>query len=160
MLTKRRVTLAAEAQAVAIAELSRDGVEQGLGWYWTPGRVLQAILDPEVNVAVVTEQSIVLAFGIMRYEERHAHLELLAVHPSRRRRGLGSEVLKWLEQVARTAGMAKILVECRRSNWPARHFYHEHCYDERQIEAAMYRGIEDGVRLEKCLRPQGGASQG
>lgn len=91
MLTKRRVTLAAEAQAVAIAELSRDGVEQGLGWYWTPGRVLQAILDPEVNVAVVTEQSRT-AFAWrsacdLRAEQAKARHDIMRVARNRHQRG-------------------------------------------------------------------------
>ena len=110
------------------------------------------MLDPEVNVAVIVQGALVLAFGIMRYGERHAHLELLAVRPEDRRAGLASAVVEWLESIASVAGMERILVECRRSNDAARCLYLEHGFHEHLIEPAMYSHAEDGIQLEKWLR--------
>jgi ribosomal-protein-alanine N-acetyltransferase len=147
------IALADRADAAAIAALSRDAIERGLPWRWTPTRVMRAIEHPETNVAVVREQGAVAAFGIMIYAGETAHLQLLAVHPSRRRRGLGSALLIWLEGVARAAGIARIGLEARVDNVAGRCFYCEHGYHERHIVAAMYSGRLDGVRMQKWLRP-------
>jgi GNAT superfamily N-acetyltransferase len=146
------VQLGSDRHAAQIAEISREYIENGLGWGWTGKRVIRAIEDPDVNVAVVLEGSTVIAFGIMRYAERHAHLELMAVLPEHRGKGIASTIVRWLEAVAIAAGVARILVECRISNGPARCFYLENGYHEKCIEEGMYRLQEDGIRLEKWLR--------
>ncbi|MBK8509861.1 MAG: GNAT family N-acetyltransferase [Candidatus Competibacter sp.] len=152
MLSETAIILAAARDAPIIAAMSREYIEQGLGWRWTTQRVLAAIRDPERNVAVIRGGGTVIAFGIMSYAEDYAHLELLAVLPTKRRQGLASAIVVWLERAARVAGIERIFVECRRNNDAARNFYHEHCYHERQLDKGMYRGIEDGIRLQKWLR--------
>lgn len=145
------VRLATLADAPAIAALSRDYIEQGLGWSWTVSRVEGAIRDPDVNVAVVGDPGALLAFGIMIYREEVAHLALFAVRGSHQRQGIGSRVLGWLEAVASSAGVTHINVECRRDNAAARNFYGEHGYHEQAISKGYYRGVEDAIRLEKWL---------
>jgi ribosomal-protein-alanine N-acetyltransferase len=145
------VQLATRADAAAIAAMSRDRIEQGLGWSWTAARVLHSIRDPDTNVAVARERDSLVAFGIMKYREEMAHLLLFAVRASHQRRGLGSQVLRWLESVAQTSGVTRIEVECRRDNAAARNFYGEHGYHEHVISRGYYRGVEDAVRLEKWL---------
>ena len=131
--------------------MSREYIEHGLPWSWTANRVAGAIRDRDTNVAVVETHGALVAFGIMSYRDDEAHLLLLAVRQSSQRRGIGSAVVRWLEEVALTAGARRIHVECRRNNAAARNFYCEHGYHERNIALGMYRGIEDGVRLEKWL---------
>ena len=157
MITESAVVLATRSDARAIAEMSREYIEQGLGWSWTESRVAQAIADPDTNVAVVREGGAIVAFGIMGYREERAHLALFAVRASHRRRGIGRRVLRFLEQVARDAGIRCIAVECRRENAAARNFYGEHGYHERIISPGYYRGVEDAVRLEKWLVAPGDA---
>jgi len=148
------VRLAALADAAAIAAMSRDNIEQGLPWSWTEARVAHAIRRPDTNVVVVGEPGALIAFGIMSYLEDDAHLLLFAVHAAQRRKGVGSAILRWLEKVARTAGAHRIRVECRRDNSAARNFYGEHGYHEFVIALGMYRGLADGINLEKHLRAQ------
>ena len=114
----------------------------------------KAIKDRETNVAAVLGGAVVQAFGVMSYDERHAHLQLLAVRPERRRKGLATAIVNWLESVALTSGSERVFVECRRSNDAARCLYLELGYHERLIESAMYSGREDGILLEKWLRPR------
>lgn len=151
MITESAVVLARRDDARAIAEMSREYIERGLGWSWTEARVARAIVDAETNVAVVRDEAGILAFGIMSYRDAVAHLLLFAVRQSHRRRGIGTRVLNWLEQVASDAGIQAIQVECRRANDAARNFYGEHGYHERDITPRYYRGVEDAVRLEKWL---------
>jgi len=152
MRTELALRLASPADAQAIALLSRDTIEQGLPWSWRPERVARAIGDRNTNVVVAGPAGALAGFGIMSYLDTDAHLLLLAVHPLRRRAGLGSAILEWLEDVARAAGARRIRLEARRDNVAARSFYNEHAYHERAIREAMYSGVADGVRMEKWLR--------
>lgn len=149
------VQLAKPKHAFDIAAMSRDYIEQGLDWKWGHQSVLNAINDPDTNVAVVGDPGALLAFGIMTYADNHAHLQLLAVRRAAQRKGIGSAVLVWLERVALYADAEWIMLEARESNHVARAFYSAHGYQERSVEADMYQGVEDGVRFEKRLRTSG-----
>jgi len=147
------VRLARNSDAEGIAAMSRDYIEHGLPWTWTEGRVSASIRDPDVNVVVVGERGAITGFGIMSYPNDDAHLLLFAVRRSHQRRGIGSAILRWLEEAARTAGAKRIRVECRRDNAVARNFYCEHAYEELSISVKFYRGLKDGIHLVKWLRP-------
>ena len=147
------VRLARAADAVDIAAMSRDYIEDGLPWTWTAGRVEAAIREADINVVVAGERRAISAFGIMSYPDDDAHLLLFAVRQNQRRRGVGSAILRWLEEAADTAGAKRIRVECRRDNAAARNFYCEHGYQELSITTKFYRGLKDGIQLVKWLRP-------
>ena len=156
MIADVPVRLATLGDALEIAEMSRDYIEQGLRWRWRASRISKVIADPDTNVAVVGEHGALTAFGIMHYADRDAHLLLFAVRPKVRRHGVGSATLIWLETVARSAGARRIRLEARRDNEAARSFYSEHGYHERAIRPGMYSELVDGVRLEKWLRAEPG----
>jgi len=101
---------------------------------------------------VMRECGQLLAFGIMEYLDTDAYLVLFAVRQTRRRRGFGSAVLRWLEASAAAAGAERIRLDARRDNAAARSFYNQHGYHEVQIAPGRYGGLIDGVRLEKWLR--------
>jgi ribosomal-protein-alanine N-acetyltransferase len=152
------VRLATVDDANAIATLSRDQIEHGLPWRWTAERVRRALRDRNTNVAVASDGEKLVGFGIMLYADEDAHLLLFAVHPSWRRQGVGGALLNWLETVARTAGLRRVMLECRKENEPARNFYGSLGYHELLIVRRMYEGVEDGVTLEKWIAPAGEAS--
>ena len=153
MIADVAVRFATPADAGAIARMSRDEIEHGLPWRWTPQRVAHSIGDPDTNVVVVDGRDGMAAFGIMFHADDDAHLLLLAVHHAAHRSGIGSAVLLWLENAARAAGARRIRVEARRDNPAARNFYGEHGYHERSIRPGMYSGVLAGIRMEKWLRP-------
>src|ERR1700739_2843572 len=97
MLAGTSIRLGAPADAARIAAMSRTTIEQGLPWSWTPDRVARAIRDPETNVIVAGEPGTLVGFGIMSYLAEDAHLLLFAVRAPRRRQGVGSAMLAWLE---------------------------------------------------------------
>jgi ribosomal-protein-alanine N-acetyltransferase len=146
------IRLATAADALAIADMSRDYIEYGLGWSWTTARIEAAIQDEATNVAVVHLSDGVAAFGIMHYGERTAHLALLAVHPVQRKRGIASRLVSWLEKCADTAGIERIRVEARLDNPGAIAFYQKHGYVQIDRLVKYYRGVLDAVRFEKTLR--------
>jgi ribosomal protein S18 acetylase RimI-like enzyme len=137
--------------AAAIARMSRDYVEHGLGWSWNPARVLRAIRDPATNVVVAPHSTGILGFGIMLYGEETAHLALLAVHPANQRRGLGSHLVAWFEKSAGVAGIRHIHVEARADNLAAIAFYRALNFTDVGLATGYYQGILDAVRLQKEL---------
>jgi ribosomal-protein-alanine N-acetyltransferase len=147
-----QIELARAADAEAIARLSKHAIEHGLPWRWTPARVLHSIRDRETNVVVARDGAVLAGFGIMKYRDEDAHLLLLAVDPNRRRRGLGTALLAWLESSAVTAGIVCIRVEARGENLTARSFYDRLGYRETGLIKGYYQGAEDAVCLEKRLR--------
>lgn len=160
MPTNLSISLATLADADVIADMSRTEIEEGLPWGWTPDRVMRSIRRREVNVAVAKRKTknvigfgkeALLGFGVMSYRDIDAHLILFAVHREHRRAGIGSAILKWLEEVALNAGIARIQAEVRADNDPARAFYQMHQYKEVDTVVGMYHGYEDGVRLLKTL---------
>jgi ribosomal-protein-alanine N-acetyltransferase len=153
MVSLPAIRLAKFSDAEAIARMSRDHIEYGLDWGWSPTRVIRNMRDRSTNIAVMQQGGILLGFGIMRYADVRAHLLLLAVHPQRRRRGLATALLNWLEAVARTAAIQTIRVEARAENAGALAFYQSRGYAQTDRIAGYYRGVEDGVRLEKALWP-------
>ena len=148
------IRLATPADAEAIALESRAEIEHGLEWGWEPWRVSEVMAHPETNVVVAMDGAAMLGFAIMEYTNDTAHLVLFAVRREARRRGIGSALLAWLEKVAATAGIGHFRVEARLSNASARAFYLKHGYREVQVVPGMYRGTEDGVRLEKGAAPE------
>ena len=152
MIADVTVRLATLSEAADIAAMSRDYIEKGLPWTWTEERVAHSIRDPETNVVVAGEKGAIIGFGIMFYTSEDAHLLLFAVRRAHQRRGVGSAILRWLEDVACAAGAKRIRVECTRENSAGRNFYCEHGYHELDIAKKMYRGLKDGVHLEKWFR--------
>jgi [ribosomal protein S18]-alanine N-acetyltransferase len=153
------IRLASGADAPAIADMSRQYIEYGLGWSWTAARIAAAIQDESTNVAVVHLSDGVVAFGIMHYGERSAHLALLAVHPMRRKQGIATRLVSWLEKCADTAGIERVSVEARSDNPAAIAFYQKRGYAQVDRLAKYYRGVLDAVRFEKTLRAPIGESR-
>ncbi len=108
--------LAALADAEPIACMSRDLVEVGLGWSWTPDRVRRSIQCPDTVVLSAHDGPRMRGFAIMEFLEEEAHLSLLAVDPSYRRAGLGRRLVRWLEESCTVAGSFVVYLEVRASN--------------------------------------------
>ena len=162
-MTARAITirLAELRDAQAIAVMSRDFIETGLGWKYDAGRVTRAIRDRE-TVAVVAcdpKSSALNGFAIMEFGDERAHLVLLAVRPSLRRTGIGESMLDWLVDSARTAGIASIHLELRTGNEAARRFYRAMGFYETVLVPGYYRsgeGRKEGaLRMLRVLRTPG-----
>ncbi len=152
MIASYEISFARSSDASSIALLSRDAIECGLSWSWTPQRVLKSVQDSATNTIVARERRMLTAFAIMKYRDEEAHLFLMAVHSSRRRQGVGSALLDWLEVTVNTAGIASIRVEARNTNVAARAFYNKHGYRETETLHGYYEGRGDAVVLRKTLR--------
>ena len=147
--------LAEDGDSQAIASMSRDLIEAGLGWQYRPKRVRDLIADPETVTLVACDRDRVIGFAAMSFGEERAHLVLMAVRPTHQRRGVATRMLAWLRESAVTAGMASIHVELREHNVPALSFYRAHGFSETRELPGYYRGRETGIRMGSALRARG-----
>src|ERR671919_1603649 len=143
--------LARPADATAIANLSRNLIEYGLRWRWTPMRIAESIHAPDVNVLVACVHGNIAGFAIMRYGDDNAHLDLLAVAPPYRRLGVGRQLLEWLEKCAVEAGIFSITLEVRAGNEGAQLFYKRMGYRTLVHLPGYYQGIEAALRMGRDL---------
>jgi ribosomal-protein-alanine N-acetyltransferase len=143
--------LAILAEATAIAELSRDLIEYGLRWRWTPDRVGASIRAANVNVLVATAAKQIAGFAIMRYGDDDAHLDLLAVEPAFQRAGIGGQMVRWLEKCAVVAGIFNVELEVRTNNHGAQRFYETLGYSPLKEMPGYYQGIETALRMRHDL---------
>jgi ribosomal-protein-alanine N-acetyltransferase len=149
--TTTSIRFATRADALAMAEMSRDLIEHGLGWSWTRERVLRSLRHPDTNVVVAVREAERAGFGIMKYGDEEAHLLLLAVRPGHARHGVGRALLDWLEVSARVAGVVRVTLEARFGNAAARAFYARLGYAQTQLMPGSYGGREASVRMVKEL---------
>jgi ribosomal protein S18 acetylase RimI-like enzyme len=144
--------LARLVDANAIAVMSRDLIETGLGWRWTPARVAWQIRCPATTVLVARAGCSIAGFAIMHFGQETAHLNLFAVAKSHQRRGLGTQLLRWLEESALVAGIATVQLEVRTSNRAGQAFYKSSGYEEVMLLPGYYRGRESALQMVRFLR--------
>lgn len=145
------ITLARVCDSYSIATMSRDIIEHGLKWSWTPERIGRCVLSPDINVITARNENEVIGFGVMYYGNSKSHLNLLGVDAGWRSVGIGHRLLDWLELCAITAGVERCQLEVRESNSHARNFYKHHGYQEIEVVGGYYQRKEDAIRMSKSL---------
>ena len=145
------IGLARHADALEIAEMSRDLIEHGLSWSWTPARVRRAILGRDCCVLIARRERRIAGFAIMHFGEQVAHLNLLAVGMEHRRQGLGRQLIDWLSASAIEAGVFRIDLELRETNGGARAFYESLGFQSLNVVQGYYQGREPALRMSRHL---------
>jgi ribosomal-protein-alanine N-acetyltransferase len=145
------VALARPTDALEIAQMSRDLIENGLQWSWTPTRVAASVRRPDALVVVARAGARIAGFGIMRYGEDEAHLDLLGVAPDCRNEGLGTRLVEWLEKPALAAGISVAFLEVREANLGAQAFYERLGYRKLGRLAGYYQEFESAIRMGREL---------
>jgi ribosomal protein S18 acetylase RimI-like enzyme len=161
--TALTIRLAEPGDARAIAEMSRDFIESGLGWRYDAASIQRAMKRRETAVIVASERQTYVAgekpgiagFAIMDFGDERAHLVLLAVQPVLRRRGTGRRLVDWLMESAVSAGMASVHLELRADNEAARRFYRALGFSETVLMPKYYNGREAAMRMVRVLRAPG-----
>lgn len=79
-----------------------------------------------------------------------AHLANIAVHPSFRRRGIGSKLLGACLRFLKEKRVSRILLEVRASNRPAQRFYRKFGFKVDGIRRGYYRDTgEDAILMSR-----------
>lgn len=138
--------------AALLAAMSHQFIEAGLAPAWSEARIRWHTRHPDSVVLTARVHHAPIGFAIMRYGEDIAHLNLLAVDPPHRRRGVARNLLRWLEETALTAGTFIIGLELRAGNDAARAFYRALGYRELGEIPGYYQGVESALRMVRDVR--------
>lgn len=139
-------------EARPLAEMSRQLIETGLGWRYTPARMAVLIEHPETVVLIAHEAAHIQGFAVMRFGDEHAHLLLLCVQPALRQRGIGRRLVAWLLESAHVAGIESVALELRADNAAALTFYGRLGFTETQLVPAYYDRRIPARRMALRLR--------
>ncbi|HTS20584.1 MAG TPA: GNAT family N-acetyltransferase [Casimicrobiaceae bacterium] len=149
--------LASLGDAQAIATLSRDLIECGLGWEYRPERIRELVAARDTVTLVARDGDRLMGFAIMSYGEECAHLILMAVRPAGQRRGIARRMTQWLLETAATAGIASVHLELRAQNKDGFAFYRALGFSETLRLPGYYGGRETAIRMIRVLRAPGAA---
>jgi ribosomal-protein-alanine N-acetyltransferase len=138
--------------APRLAAMSQALIESGLRPAWGAVRIGWHVRHPESVVLTARSDRTIAGFAIMRYADEVAHLNLLAVDPAHRRRGIARRLVTWLEETALTAGTFIVGLELRAQNAAARDFYRTLGYREVGHVPGYYQGVEAAIRMERDVR--------
>jgi ribosomal-protein-alanine N-acetyltransferase len=155
-----RLQPARAGDAARLAAMSEALIEQGLKPAWGTARIRWHVRDADSVVLTARLGATIAGFAIMRYGEDVAHLNLLAVAPAHRRRGVARALLQWLEETALTAGAFTIGLELREGNAAARAFYRALEYRELGQIPGYYQGVESAIRMGRDVRAQRASTPG
>jgi [ribosomal protein S18]-alanine N-acetyltransferase len=147
--------LACTHDAPAMAGMSRELIETGLAWRYSPSRVAALIADPETAALVACDGAQLLGFSVMQFGDERAHLSLLCVQVQQQRRGIATRLLEWLVRSARVAGIGSIDLELRADNEAALRFYRSQGFSETVLVPGYYEGRFAARRMVRVLRPPG-----
>ena len=139
-------------EADSITRMSRRLIESDLPQSWTVRRVASHISSKNSLVVTAHDKDVIVGFAVMHFKDESAHLNLLAVEPEYRRRGVGRNLVRWLEKSAKVAGAGFVSLEVRASNHRALRFYAELGYQETGMLPGYYSGVDDATLLARDLR--------
>ncbi len=141
-------------EARVMAEMSRELIEAGLAWRYTPQRMQALIGDPDTVALVACDGSGVQriqGLALMHFADLQAHLVLLCVQPARQRQGTGRRLLDWLVASARVAGLEAINLELRADNAGALQFYRAMGFSPTRLLPGYYGGQIAAQRMRLGL---------
>jgi [ribosomal protein S18]-alanine N-acetyltransferase len=139
-------------EARIMAEMSRELIEGGLHWRYTPIRMAALIAQPDTLAVVARDAQHIQGFAVLHFGDMHAHLALFCVQAHQQRRGIGRRLHEWLLLSAQVAGMASITLELRADNVVARLFYRQLGFAETVLVPGYYDGQVAARRMRLQLR--------
>lgn len=148
-------------EAPYMAQLSRDLIERGLAWRYTPARMAALVHDPDNVALVACDGPHIQGFAVMRFADVQAHLMLLCVQPAVQRCGTGQRLCDWLLASARVAGIQSVQLELRADNPGAERFYRRLGFSASHTVPAYYDGriaarqmtLQLGATTPACTPP-------
>jgi ribosomal-protein-alanine N-acetyltransferase len=147
-----QLRLARAPDAAAMAQMSRDLIETGLGWSYDAPKVARLIANPDNLALVACDAQGLAGFAVMLFGDERAHLVLLAVQPRCQRQGVARRLLSWLLDSARVAGIAELSLELRAGNGGACAFYRAMGFVDAGLLPGYYRQREPALRMQRVLR--------
>jgi [ribosomal protein S18]-alanine N-acetyltransferase len=120
---------------------------------WTIGNFTDS-LEAGYHCWVMERGGSLAGYSVMMIAAGEAHLLNLSIAAPLQRRGLGSDLLRFVIKLARDYAAQTIYLEVRESNMAGRRLYVRHGFAEIGLRRAYYPAVtarEDAVTMEKKL---------
>jgi ribosomal-protein-alanine N-acetyltransferase len=140
------------ASPIDITSIMAIELEAETAAHW-PKAEYERIFEPDnvPRIALVIEGGggQISGFIVARCIDKEWELENVAVRPVSRSQGLGRALVERLLQLAREAPAARVFLEVRESNRPARSLYSQLGFQETGLRPVYYsHPIEDAITYE------------
>lgn len=146
---QRRLRLMTAADLDAV-----EAIEQSVYTHpWTRGNFADSLASG-YHCWIMEQCGCVIGYAVTMIAAGEAHLLNLSIAADRQRRGLGSELLQFVLQLARDCAAGTVYLEVRASNQAGRALYARQGFAEIGIRRGYYPahdGREDAVTMEKKL---------
>lgn len=137
-----------EKDSSKIAKLEQDIFRDA----WTKAGVEETWRQSHAFIVVAEEDDKILGYCIVYYVLDEAEIARIAVTQEQRCAGVGSSILKETEKICLEKGVTRLLLDVRKSNETARHFYLKRRFAEDGIRKNFYTDpVEDAVLMSKTL---------
>lgn len=146
------IDLARLEDAGAIGLLSRRFIETGMeGWAWNPQKIVRAIRDPDSLVVVARDRKIAIAAADIQFRDQQANLNLLVVAEIHQGNGIGSCLLRFMENMASLNNCSSLSLEVRATSSSALAFYKSRGYRQIEVVSSYYHNGEDAIRMSRTV---------
>ncbi len=108
---------------------------------------IAAYLYVAVDSAMAELDSQIVGYIGFWFIADEAHISTIAVHPDRRRQGLGRLILDYALDQARTLGAHLVTLEVRESNQAAIHLYEQFGFEVRGRRPGYYRDTDEDALI-------------
>ena len=121
---------------------------------WSPDSYLRDLRNRNSHYVVARLAGEIIGYAGMWIMADEAHISTLAVHPSRRRAGLGKRLLSHLLAAARERGASEVTLEVREANAAARSLYESFGFQATGMIAHYYGDTgESAVVMARSIAP-------
>ena len=136
---------------MCIRDRSASCFEEGTTESWTQEQITTALALPAVmGLIFYDEVHDPVGFFLGRVIHDEAEILLIGVIPSKRRQGLGGEILSAVIEILRDRGADQIFLDVRDGNEPAINLYQKYHFEICGCRKNYYR-MKDGSRVDALL---------
>ena len=118
---------------------------------WSVEMFLGSMRLPVFYSVLIEDEGELVGYACENILFEDAEIANVAVAPEYRRRGLGKELLTWLEQTARAQNAEKLFLEVRAGNTPAKALYEGFGFEPISVRKRYYEDGEDAIVMLKKL---------
>ena len=114
---------------------------------WSEKSILETLEQPQAFILVAESDDEIVGYCIVYFVLDEAEIARIAVKPSRRRQGVGQELLRATCRICIQRGIARLLLDVRESNSGARTFYSEFGFEEDGVRKNFYQNPQEHAVL-------------
>lgn len=114
---------------------------------WSEKSIIETFEQPHGFVLVAESEEEIVGYCIVYFALDEAEIARIAVDPSRRRQGVGQELLRATCRLGIQHGIERLLLDVRESNESARAFYSDFGFGEDGLRKNFYENPKEHAVL-------------